>query len=55
MKKKSATSNRHNKNSELDVSHEIEHSNTSKSPANIENNGIERCHVNDIENVSLQN
>ena len=53
--KKSATSNRHNKNSEQDVSHEIEHTNASNSPANIENNGIERCHVNDIENVSLQN
>ena len=50
MKKNSETTNSHNKNSEQDISHEIEPTNTLKSQENIENNEAEI-----EENVTLQN
>ena len=48
--KKTETTNSHNKNSEQDISHEIEPTNTSDTQENIENNDIEK-----EENVTLQN
>ena len=50
MKKNSETTNSHNKNSEQDISHEIEPTNTLNSQENIENNETEI-----EENVTLQN
>ena len=50
MKKNSETTNSHRKNSEQDISHEIEPTNTSNSQENVENNDNER-----EENVTLQN
>ena len=44
------TNNSHNKNSEKDISHEVEPTNTSNIQENIENNDIKR-----EENVTLQN
>ena len=50
MKKIRITTNSHNKNSEQDISHKIEATNTSNSKENTKNNNTER-----EENVTLQN
>ena len=50
MKKISETTNSQNKNSEQDISHEVEPTNTTNSQENIENNDIER-----EEYVTIQN
>ena len=48
--KKTQTTNSHNKNSEQDISYEIEPTNTLDTQENIENNDIEK-----EDNVTLQN